>query len=287
MIQNESLPIGLVARFLSVFIVSNDPSVPILTRQLLSSQSANIRGLAALACGATHDIKAVNELKIMLGDPNSEVRQSACLALSTIDSPVAFQSVVESLFQGDEVLRRIAAESLANIDSEGYEVLKNGIAMNDLLVRRAIVFGLALIREPWSIALLEKITIEDGQWVVRNAAAQAHEAMLKNKPGTPQPLPAPSDSPWLITYASRQGLGIRAQDSSLELLLTALKSGSYEEQAASINYLRLIPDEGVIHSLYDIVYNEASPLREQANDALYFLANSGAEIPRPSKFGLV
>jgi hypothetical protein len=286
MIQNESLPIGLIARLLSVFIVSNDPSVPILTRQLLTSKSANIRGLAALACGAIHDLKAVNELKMMLGDPNSEVRQSACLALSTIDSPVAFQSVVDSLFQGDESLRRIAAESLANIGSEGYEVLKNGITLNDLLVRRAIVFGLALIREPWSITLLEKITIEDGQWVVRNAAAQAHEAMLKIKPGTPQPLPAPSDSPWLITYASRQGLGIRAQDSGIEILLTALKSGSYDEQAASLDYLRLIPDEGVIHCLYDIIYNENNPLREQAYDALCFLACSGAEIPRPSKFGL-
>jgi len=60
--------------------------------------------------------------------------------------------------------------------SEGYEILKEGTSLEDIITRRAAVFGLASIRSSWANDLLERIVVEDSQWVVRNAAGQALES---------------------------------------------------------------------------------------------------------------
>ena len=58
---------------------------------------------------------------------------------------------------------------------EGYNMLKDAAEIDNLLTRRAAVFGLARIPEEWALALLEHVQMEDDQWVVRGAAAEAAE----------------------------------------------------------------------------------------------------------------
>lgn len=106
--------------------------------------------------------------------------------------------------------------------------------------------GLVQIREDWARQHLEKMAVEDKQWIVRSSAAQALITFDQPNPFVPQPLPAPSECPWLITFASRLGMGILPNKPATDVLLSALKSGAPEEQLAVLEYLRNEADDGVI-----------------------------------------
>ena len=84
--------------------------------------------------------------------------------------------MAQTLLHADEDLRRAAAKSLANDPKEGHAMLKDGVTMEDILLRRAIVYGLGRVDEPWSTELLQKMRVEDEQWVVRNSANEVLEA---------------------------------------------------------------------------------------------------------------
>jgi HEAT repeat protein len=186
---------------------------------------------------------------------------------------------------GDEGLRLTAAECLAKSLPEGHEVLKEAIELEDILVRRAVVFGLSQIRELWVISLLEKVTIQDAQWVVRNGASQALEALQQPNPSIPHYLPDPADTPWLITFASKQGLGVSPNQPATDILLRALEAGDADEQVASLHYLRQTQEDRVMLELFKVIYGRQLPVREAAYNALWYLAISGATIPSPEKFG--
>ena len=236
-------------RILASFTLTNDSSLTVLFRKLLNDQSPEIRFLGALGCGLIHDVESVSQLLQTLRDPIIDVQIAACLGLSAISSPNAFQGIVDALLQGEEDLQQIAAELLASFDSQGHEVLKEALDLDNLMVRRAAVLGLSQIREKWSAELLEKISIEDSQWVVRNAAGQAHNTLLAPKRQIPKPLTPPAETSWLISFASEKGLGIAPDEDAIEILLSALKTGSNAEKIAALDYLRLSPDQEIVEAV--------------------------------------
>ena len=82
------------------------------------------------------------------------------------------ETVARALLHGEEDLRRAAAEALANDPNEGHAMLKEGITLADILLRRAVVYGLARVDDEWAIESLQHIQVEDDQWVVRNSATE-------------------------------------------------------------------------------------------------------------------
>ena len=110
--------------------------------------------------------------------------------------------------QGEEEVRQYAAEAMANDPFEGQAMLKEGLSMDDILLRRAVVFGLKRVKENWAVQMLESIQINDSEWVVRNAASEALNSMVSSNPHIPRPLPSPSESAWLIEFAGKQGIYI-------------------------------------------------------------------------------
>jgi hypothetical protein len=54
----------------------------------------------------------------------------------------SLEQVATALLHGDDDLRRASAEAFANHPEEGYPLLRDGVTLDDLLVRRATVFGL-------------------------------------------------------------------------------------------------------------------------------------------------
>lgn len=286
LLQNETLPFGSRARVVSAFYLSRDPSTAKLFRQLLLSRSAIVRQAALMGCGALGNPQLINDILGMLADPVSAVRYTACLALAAIPGEAALNAVVEILLSGDEEIRQASAEALAQIQPDGHKVLEEAATVDDLLTRRAAVFGLFQINEPWSQKLLEKMAVEDGQWVVRNAAGQALDALQQTTPLLPKSLPKPSESPWLITFASRFGMGLLPGQPATDVLLSVLKSGSIEEQIAALFYLREQADEGVIRAIYEILYSGQEQLQEPGMHALWWIAASGYKLPSPTQFGL-
>jgi len=206
--------------------------------------------------------------------------------LVSIGTGPAMEAVARALLHGEEELRRAAAEALANDPKEGYAMLKEGITLADILLRRAVIYGLARVDEEWATEALQTIQVEDDQWVVRNSASEVLDRRVQDDPRLPHRLSPPSETPWLIEFAGKQGLGISPGSPATEILIAALKSDIEEERLAALPYLKHTPSEGVVTNLYHAMYRDDPMLREAVFIVLCELAASGVKLPDPQQFGL-
>lgn len=286
LIQTEGLPLGLRGQALAAFVYSNDPAVATLFRQFMKTLSFELVKLSALGSGALHDAKSISALNNTLSAPSMSARRAACLALVALGSNDALEIVAKTLLNADEDLRRAAAESLANDPIEGHAMLKDGATLTDILLRRAVVYGLARVNEPWATEALQKMQVEDDQWVVRNSASEVLEAQHSNQdPRVPRLLKAPSETPWLIEFAGSQGTGISPGSPATDVLMAALKSQKEEVQLGSLAYLKKNPTDGIIREIYGAMYGNDSELREAAYITLWEIGASGYKLPHPTQYG--
>ena len=285
-LQAEGQPVGLRAQAMAAFVASNDPGVATLFRQLLSSRSFELIPLAALGSGALKDLKAINALEELMQAPVGAVRRAICLALVAIGAEKSLEGVARALLQGDEELRRASAEALANDPVEGHAMLKEGATLADILVRRAVVHGLARVGQPWAIETLQRMQVEDDQWAVRNLANQYLEQMQHIDSRVPRPLAVPSETPWVIAFAGKQKMGVPRGGPATDLLLSAFKQGDTEERLAALPYLKRVANEGIIGALYNAMYGEDPEVREAAYHAVEEIGADGFKLPHPNQFGV-
>jgi HEAT repeat protein len=286
LLQTEGLAMSLRGQALAAFAASDDPAVATLFRQMMETHSPNVLKLAALGCGAMRDIKSIEALEGILYSSDTSARSAACLALVAIGTTEALEVVAHSLLQAEEDLRRAAAEALANDPNEGYAMLKDGATFTDIMVRRAVVYGLARVNEPWAQELIQKMQVEDEQWVVRNSAGEVIEAQTKNiSLQVPRPLKAPSETPWLIEFAGKQGVGIAPGAPATDILVSVLKDGNEEQRLASLAYLKKNLTDGAIKEIYNVMYGGDLELREAAYVTLWEIGTSGYKLPDPTQFG--
>jgi hypothetical protein len=286
LIFEKNLPLFLKGRILAAFVLSNDNSLPLLFKQMGESASSDLRSLGALGIGAIGNSKALTDLQEMFSDADPGCRLAACMAIAAIENEKALEILANTLLQADEQLRQAAAEAFSQKPPSGYEVLKEALTLDDILARRAAVYGLTLIREDWSKSLLEKASVEDNQWVVRNIAGQAVENMQMPHPNTPRPLAPAYDNAWVLKFAGKQGVGITPGDKAIDLLLKALKSGTLEEKLGALIYLSGEKDEGIVKEIYGVVSTQQGILCQAASYSLWFISIGGAEMPSPAKFGM-
>jgi HEAT repeat protein len=232
------------------------------------------------------DVKAVDALEEIMQAPVGAVRRATCLALVTVGTGKSLEAVARALLQGDEELRRAAAEAMANDPVEGHAMLKEGATLADIMLRRAVVHGLSRIDQPWALETLQHMQLEDDQWAVRNLANQYLEQKARIDPRVPRKLKAPSESPWLIEFAGKQGMGVPRGGPATEVLLNAFKLGETEERLAALPYLKRVADDGIIGALYNAMYGEDPEVREASFYALEEIAANGNKIPHPNQFGL-
>jgi HEAT repeat protein len=278
MASNERTAFHLRARCIAALVASNDSGVPVLLKQLLEAESGHLRRLAAIGCGASQQPKTTLDLIKHLDDPDEDVARAACLSLGAFGTRLAFDSMVDLLKTGQEKLQLAAAETLA-IMPGGLQVLKEAAFSEVLLVRRAAIAGLSHIQTNENQDLLEKIAIEDGQWIIRNSAAEALAALKAPHSNIPRPLPPPDHAAWLLQYASQHGRGIVPGEPVTEYLLSALKDGKLTEQIHALQYLRSMPVEAVTSAVYTALLRAPQELHEAAYYALWQLTSSGCELP--------
>jgi len=285
-LKSEGQPIALRAQAMAAFVTSGDPGAGTLFRQMIGSRSFDVIPLAALGCGALRDAKAIPILEEILMAPVSAVRRAGCLALVAIGTEKSLEGVARGLIQGDEELRRAAAEALANDPQEGHAMLKEGATLPDIMLRRAVVHGLARVEQPWAVEILQTMQVEDDQWAVRELAKQYLEEMNKTDPRVPHKLTPPSEAPWLIEFAGKQGMGIPKGGPATDVLVNAFKLGDTEQRLAALPYLKRFGSEGIIGALYNGVYGEDIEVREASFLAIEEIAANGYALPHPNQFGL-
>lgn len=286
LLQTPALPLSLRGQAMAAFVLSNDPGAAALFRQFMTTPSFELVQLCALGSGALQDQKSIRTLEDMLSASSLGARQAACLALVAIGTNESLEVVAQTLLNGEESLRRAAAEALANDHGEGYAMLKDGATLTDILLRRAIVYGLARVNEAWAIELLQSMQVEDDQWVVRNSATEVLDRRSQTNARAPRPLPPPSETPWLIEFAGKQGMGISPGAPATEILISALKSDDPNARLACLPYLRQSPTEGVVTQLYHAMYKDDPELREAVYLTLMEIAAAGVKLPHPSQFGI-
>lgn len=285
-LHKESITAGIGCRAITALALSGDPGINTLFRQMIKGNLAHLRYLGALGCGFLRDAKSVNELSALFIDDDPRINGAVCLALVAIGSKSALEAVMTLLLQGSEIARRLAAEALANNVVEGHPALEEATTMPDLLVRRSAVFGLARVRQPWAVQILEKMEIEDGQWVVRTAANQVLEEMRQPDPHIPKPLPTLTDTPWLINFAGKLGMGVASGKQALELIGKALESGEPREKLNALEYLQQNGREEVLLQIYQTYFGSQAVLREAAFNTLWHYQASGVKLPPPIQYGL-
>ncbi len=287
LIRDETAPLSLRGQAVTAMVLSGDPAIATLFRQLLqSSASPHVLQLAALGSGMARDAKAVSLLAALLNNPSPIVRHAGVLALVAVGSREAMDTAGSILLGGDEDLRRASAEALANHPAEGHLMLREGSEVEDILVRRSVVYGLGRVHQDWADTLVATLQTADEQWVVRTAASEVMDSRSRTNPRVPRALPPAHESAWLIEFAAKLGMGISPGQNPTDLLLTALRSDVPEAQTASLQYLRRSPSAGVIHALYQTLYGSDSELRELAFQAVQDIALDGIKIPDPMEFGL-
>lgn len=286
-LQNEMIPLGLRVRALAALYASGNTAITVLLRQLLQSPKPTLRQLAALGCGSVRDDKSVDDLAKLLVDSSPAIRRAACLALVNVGSKRALDAVAGALMHGDDDLRRAAAEALVNHPEEGHPTLEDGSTVEDVRVRRAVVYGLLRARMPWAREALERMQIQETQWVVQNAASESLDLLSKADGRIPRRLPPLHEAPWLIAYASERGIGVAPGKPAYELLLKALKDGSPDQRLLALNYLGRNPEEGAILPIYQVFFRvEDEETREASLQTLWNLSAAGISLPPPIQYGL-
>lgn len=285
-LQNEDLPVGLRGQVIAALTLSGDPNIAALFRQLMLAPSNELRRLGAIGAGVMSDAKAVDALIGVVNQSSGAAQKAACLALVQIGTPAALEAVATALLRGDEQLRITAAEALANHPGDGYDVLREGITNQDILLRRAAIYGLSRINEPWSVELIEQAQIKDEQWAVRSAAVEILEARQKPDPHIQRRLTVASDTPWLIEFASKRGQGITPGVPATNVFLMALKDENPDIRSAALSYLRYTPTEGVLGELYQKYFGDDPEAQEDIYQALSAIAYNGIALPHPKQFGL-
>lgn len=283
-LQDENMPEGLRARMVSAFACSGDPAVSRLFKSLFSSNSSTLKRLGLIGAGAWGDPTLVSDILPLLADSSEEIRLTACLALSAIPSDSAQSAVAETLMRGDEMMRQAAAEALAHHPQEGKEIILQALKVPDLLTRRAAVLALLQFKEDWARQAAEQIAIEDGQWIVRNVASQVAEVLSQTNPKVPKLLPVPWESPWLISFAAKRGIGVTPNVPPVELLLEALRSDSLEDQKAALEYARMYPDKEIQKEVTQLfIYSADRSVQDMAFLTLWYWKLWGVFSENPPK----
>jgi hypothetical protein len=276
-LQRSNFAIGLRARLLSALLLSGDQGVSVLLRQISHTSDIQLQRIAALGMGFLLDSRSLPRLNELLADPEPTIFHAASLALVKIGNQQAYEILGTSLLNGSEEVRRSIAEALALDPKEGHAVLKEASQMEDLLVRRSAVYGLAQVREPWSTELLEKLAVDDKEWLVRSAATQVLEEKDSVEVSIPQPSQPLHELPWLIAFAGDRGMGIVPGRPARNLLLAALREGTPREQITALEYLKFNPDIEAATLLYEFMEHGTDDLQDAAFEALWYFTHAGID----------
>lgn len=277
-------------RLAAALVGSRDRGALVIFRQALDSDNAPLRKLACLGLGAMRDeeIATIERLSELLrDDPAEEVKLAAAFALGAIGTEDSLIAVVEMLTQSQsEPLRRAIAEALALDPDVGYETLYDAVNADDLVLRRAAVFGLSRINTDWALISIYDRYLNEDQWYVQSAAEQVFIDMQEGTYVGARAYPQVGATPWLRDWVTRQ-----TEEGTLEAGLGGvqlLEAGLNDQNDAQVRSLAALTagqlaQWQMIDKVYERLYDSDDSVRNQAFRALgYVQEQMGYPLPFPA-----
>ncbi len=288
-LQPEQLT-PLRERALDGLVMSHDKGLAFLLKRGLSQTDVTVRMLCLRGLGYLGRESDLPIFNAALKDPSSEVRYTAIRAIAHMarnGSGPAMDLLIRLLLELDEDGQRLVSEELADCGEEGHQLLREAAGEDEIKVRRAATFGLALTGADWARELLQKMEREESQWYVRQAALDALNHMTKMAlPPAEQP---PLDlSPivieqqgWLVEWAAQQGIGIGVGRQSANALMRALDQGQPNVRQAALQTLRYVGDLELHDKLRSMLTDPDKSVRDAAYLTLEAIGQrEGVTLPR-------
>jgi HEAT repeat protein len=272
LVMKDGWPTLLRNRALAALVQSGEAGVGLLFKRAFDLPDPHLRAGAILGLGALGHEQDIELLKTALGDDEPEVRLAAIEALGRLGlrgSEPAVESIVAAMVEMEAEAQRVAAEILAELGAEGHAVLREGARDQDLMVRRAAIYGLAVSGQPWAAEILQELQ-KDDQWLVRNAAVDALASLEADEQTTlPElALPQAETEPWLIKWAAERGEGTGVGEAAKATLMRALNEGELAIREAAIETLRRLADPRSVGVLRQFLRDPEPIIREAALSAL-------------------
>jgi HEAT repeat protein len=269
-------------RAAAALVATRDKSVLQIFRQALRNANPHLRRLACLGIGALGEEEGVDDLIPLLSDEDGEVQIAAALGLSAVQNDAALTALVEAFTEGSERLRQAIAETFSDMPEEGYPILYDAIQDQEMLLRRAAVFGLKRVKSTWSLIAIYRAFLEDQQWYVRSAAQLAFQELQQGGNYAPQPYPPVEAISWLSEWAGKRGENIPPGEGANLVLLKALQEGDAAVKMLAAADLGQLGVASTTRSLYAALRDRQEEVREAAHRALADLElQIGKSLPAP------
>ena len=273
-INNPNLPLNLRSKFISNLVTSSLPEVQSFITFLLKSKDPSLLQLGALGFGLLHPSPPIEPLLPLIENQNPNIYTIACKALAVNENPKSLDYLTDILVNAPEQLRIAAANALASHVEQGHSILREAINQTDPLIRKACVYGLVKINQPWCYPILEKIAIEDNHWMVKNVAISALEYLNHPKPWIPKPFPDLKNQEWLIQFSTSQGIDFLSVNDVNEIILMAIKQGNLVQQLKAIEVIRYYPFREAIPLLFSAMASAQPELKSELYLTLWFISIS-------------
>ncbi len=270
-------------RAAAALVEARDPSVLFILRKALRNANPLIRSLACLALGALGSPDAIADLRVLINDSESAVSLSAGMALGAIATQEALEVMAVAFTQGSEPVRKAMAEAFAALPDEGHPVLYDAVRQDDVLLRRAAIFGIRRVRANWALAAIYHAFLHDPEWYVRSAAESAFmELQFGEKERTIESRPALAAIAWLAEWAQRRGESAPDVENGLPLLLGALRDDEPLVRALAAQTIGQLGAVPVARALYRALRDAHDDVRASAFEGLAGLQLwLGRALPMP------
>jgi HEAT repeat protein len=258
-------------------------SAMLIFRRAVRNINPGIRTLGCLGLGAIGDPEGIRDLAPLLNDQVAEVQLAAGMGLGAVGTNEALEAMVAAFTQGAEPLRQAVAEALSLLPVEGYPILFDAVQDDDIMLRRASIFGLRRVRTTWALIAIYRAFLEDDQWYVRSAAQQAFEELQygRAEPLT-LPYPTPDTLSWLKAWAAERGENVPPGEGAQLALLRALQEGEPPVRALAALTLGRLGLLNAVKPLYASLRDRQDEVRAAAHQALGVLQTSiGQPLPAP------
>jgi HEAT repeat protein len=264
--MNPQLPPLLRKRALVNLVESGDPNIALLFKQAIQQGDLQARALSVYGLGLLGREQDLAQIETVMEGADPLVQLAAAESLKNHGSQKALEILVSIVLVSEDEVQRLAAEALARFGEDGYAVLREAAEDEDLIIRRAAVYGLSAVDQDWAWAIVEKM-LHDKEWFVRNAA----EALLtahEQKPELGLSLPKPEDESWLISWAAARGEGVGAGDMAVRALMQAAQDEDPEVRWMAVNSLRRLLSRRSVDALRQALRDPEPLVRQTAFIAL-------------------